>query len=235
MKHAQKNLAALALGLVALSSPPLLVQAGESEQKAANCQGFDTLAMHLERNVTDEDGEVVLLAKTVSEGLRSLNIIAPGGRELAEFEMSRKTIGIREFILESPEPADLGEVLKSYPAGAYQIRGRTISGVCIKGSATLSHTEVQVTEIVSPAEDDVVDLNNFVITWLAVPAAVSYIIAIDNETTGTTLNAESPSSATSFAVPADWLEPDNEYTVSVAVKIANGNVSSVEIPVTTAP
>lgn len=203
MKYTQMNLAAIALGLAALSSAPWVAQASEPEKKAANCQGFDTLAIHLERNATDQDGEVVLLAKTVSEGLRSLNIIAPGGRELAEFEMNRRSIGVRELILESPEPADLSDVLKSYPAGVYQIRGRTVSGVCVKGTATLSHAEVPLTEIVSPAEGEVVGLNNFVVTWLAIPAAVSYVIAIDNETTGATLKAESPSSATSFAVPAD--------------------------------
>ena len=99
---------------------------------------------------------------------------------------------------------------------------------------TLSHDLAPTTVIHTPAAEEVIARDGFVLTWSPVAEAVSYVIAIDNEDRGTSLVAESAPGAMSFTVPADWLEPGTAYIASVAVKVANGNVSSVEIPLTTA-
>ena len=69
---------------------------------------FDTASVHFEQNATDGDVEVVFKAKADDEGLAKLTIVAPDGRTVADFRApDPTTLGIREFELESPEPADV--------------------------------------------------------------------------------------------------------------------------------
>ncbi len=230
VKSAPKQAGCAVLGLGLLLTAPVFANSSNH-----SCEEFEDLSIHVEVNATDEDGEVILVAKTVEEGLRTLQVKAPNGKTIAWFDASKRTIGTRELILESPEPSDFDEVLKSFPEGAYQVTGKTMSGGCVAGTAILSHELAPMTEILTPAADAVVNLDSFVLSWETVPEAVSYIVAIDDETSGTSLIAESPATATTFVVPPDWLEAGHEYTVAVAVKTENGNVTSVEISVSTAP
>ena len=221
----------LPLAAMALIASPF-VQAGG--RPPPRCDAFTILTIHLERNATDNDGEAVILAKGDDEGLRSLVVLAPNGRNLATFAGNNRGIGVREFILESSEPADFNEVLRSFPAGVYWAYGTTVDGECVRGRMTLSHNLAPTTVIHSPSADEVIARDGFVLSWSPVAEAVSYVVSVDNEDRGTKLVAESAPDAMSFTVPADWLEPGTSYIASVAVKTANGNVSSVEIPLTTA-
>ena len=198
-----------------------------------SCGEFSELSIILEQNATDGDAEVVVFAKGQDDGLKSLTVTSPKGRLTGAFIGNPRGIGIREFILESAEPTDIDSVLRSFPEGNYRFRGTTVNGDCLKGTATLSHVLAPATVILTPGEDEVLPLDGFVLSWEAVPGAASYVIGIDNEDRGNALVAEIAPTATSFTVPAEWLEAGTEYTASVAVKAADGNVSSVEITVTT--
>ncbi|MBA2594531.1 MAG: hypothetical protein M3495_17660 [Pseudomonadota bacterium] len=81
------------------------------------CLEFTDLRMTLEQNATDGDTEVVLFAKGQDDGLKKLRIVRPDGRTVAELRGNRRTIGLREFALESAEPPELERVLRSVPAG----------------------------------------------------------------------------------------------------------------------
>lgn len=229
-KSSSKRAGCAVLGLGLLLTAPAF-----AHSSVPSCEEFEVLSIHVEVNATDEDGEAILVAKTVEEGLRTLKVVAPNGKTIAWFDASKRTIGTRELILESPEPSDFNQVLKSFPEGEYEVSGKTMGGGCVEGTAILSHELAPMTEIHTPAADAVVNLDSFVLSWDTVLEAVSYIIAIDDETSGTSLVAESPATATTFEVPADWLEAGHVYTAAVAVKTDNGNVTSVEISVSTAP
>ena len=73
------------------------------------------------------------------------------------------------------------------------------------------------------------------VSWVAVPEAVSYVVEVVNEETENALLVSVPAGATSFNVPAAWLAPDTEHQVAVAVKTATGNLTSVEIVFFTGP
>ncbi len=205
----------------------------EASNSRRACGEFADLSIILEQNATDGDAEVVILAKGQDDGLKSLAVISPTSRLTGSFVGNPRGIGIREFILESAEPTDLQSVLRSFPEGDYRFRGTTVKGDCLQGTATLSHVLAPATVILTPGEDEVLAPGNFVLTWEAVPGAASYVIGIDNEDRGNALVAEIAPTATSFTVPQEWLEAGTEYAASVAVKAADGNVTSVEIAVFT--
>ena len=200
-----------------------------------SCQPFEELRMALERNETDGDTEVVLFAQGQDEGLRSLVITGPGGKQVAEVRGSKRGVGLREFLLESAEPPDLDLVLRSFPEGTYQVRGRTVGGGCLAGSVVLSHTIAPATQLLTPAEDEVVAVDELVLSWTAVPGAVLYIVEIQNEDLGNEHTLQILPPTTSVAIPAALLVPGSAYQWGVAVQAADGNVTAVESTFSTAP
>lgn len=195
----------------------------------SRCLEFSELSIILEQNATDMDSEVVIFAKGGDEGLGRFSVTAPNGRKVARFDArGRGVIGIREFNLESPEPPDLQEVLGAFPEGTYRFRGRTMSGDCLRGEASLSHAIAMASELIAPGEGEILRRDEVVVTWAAVPEAEVYIIELQNEETEEELVADVPRSDLSFVPPEGWLVPDTEYQVSVAVKIESGNITVVE-------
>lgn len=201
-------------------------------------QEFDDAIIYLEQNFTDQDTEVVVLAKGQDEGLRTLKIHDPYRRKVLHLHAKRRTLGVREFAMESPEPG-LSEVLQAYHEGEYTFRGRTFSGVILKSVAFLSHDIPGPAVIVFP-EDEAQDIDpdaDLIIQWEPVDGAVKYLIEVEREDPEPELSMESEAveNAVSFTVSAEWLEPDSEYQVGVAVVNADGNTTWVEQTFTTAP
>jgi hypothetical protein len=192
------------------------------------CQEFEELFMTLEQNATDGDTEVVFFAKTETDGLRRLQILGPGGRRVAGFDGSRRGIGIREFVLESAEPPDLDLVLASFPAGTYTFLGRTVGGECVLGEATLSHALAPATTLLTPAEEEVVPLDDLLLSWSAVPGAERYVVELNNEDTGSEFTFEVFPPTTSLEIPAALLVADSEYQFAVGTKMPDGNITFVE-------
>lgn len=120
--------------LAGISAAAVLVLLGGSTARAEDdhgngsrvCLEFTDLRMTLEQNATDGDTEVVLFAKGQDDGLKKLRIVRPDGRTVAELRGNRRTIGLRELALESPEPPELERVLRSFPEGTYRFAGHTV-------------------------------------------------------------------------------------------------------------
>lgn len=204
-------------------------------ERVRHCDSFSELFLTLEQNATDGDTEVVLFAKGQDEGLRSLAIRAPGGRQVASVSGDHHGIGLREFHLESAEPPDLDAVLASFPEGTYWFTGKTVSGDCLKGSASLSHEIAPATELLTPEEDAEVAVDALVLSWTAVVGAERYVIELNNEDSGSEFTFEVFPPTTSLPIPAALVEPDSEYQFAVGVKTATGNITFVELNFFTAP
>jgi len=196
---------------------------------------FSELRMTLEQNATDGDTEIVLFAQGGDVGLDRLEITAPNGRAVAKFDGDRRGIGIREFLLESAEPPDLDVVLASFPEGEYSFTGRTVTGDCLRGTASLSHEIVPPTELRTPEEEEVVQIDQLVLSWNAVAGVERYVVELNNENTGSEMTFEVFPPTTSVAIPAHFVQPDSEYQFAVGTKTANGNVTFVELTFFTAP
>jgi hypothetical protein len=225
----------VALGFAWLVTPPLRTVESALAQKKRSCIDFSELRMTLEQNATDGDTEVVLFAQGGDVGLDRLEITAPNGRRVAKFDGDGRGIGIREFLLESAEPSDLDAVLGSFPEGEYSFTGKTVTGDCLEGNASLSHQIAPPTNLLTPEEEQVVGINQLVLSWEAVNGAERYVVELNNEDTGSEMTFEVFHPTTSVAIPAHFLQPDSEYQFGVGTKTANGNVTFVELTFFTAP
>lgn len=221
-------LTSMTFALSALSAHGAEAEAQHMKWKHANCQPFSELKMTLEQNATDGDAEVVLFAKGQADGLHALTITAPNGRKIAKINGDKRGIGIREFVLESAEPPDLSLVLDSFPEGRYRMRGTSVTGDCLTGSVYLSHQVAPAAELLTPTKDEVVLINDVVLSWSNVAVAVLYIVELKNETLGNEFSFQIFPPATSLAIPAAMLAPDSSYQFGVSVKTADGNITSVE-------
>lgn len=203
-------------------------------QAAQPCQEFSALQLRLEQNATDGDFEVVLFVKGQDDGLKLLKIRKPGSGKVAKLVGYGDGIGLREFTLESAEPEDLDKVLASFPAGEYKIRGRTVEGACIRGAAVLSHQLAPATELLSPMADEVVPVDQVVLSWAPVAEAELYIVELKNEDLGNTITFEVLPPTTQLAIPVNMLVAGNAYQFGVVVVAADGNKTGVERSFSTA-
>jgi hypothetical protein len=206
----------------------------EPAPAARSCLEFEELALALEQNETDGDAEVVLFAQGGDEGLRRLTITAPNGRKVARIEGDKRGVGLRELLLESAEPPDLPAVLASFPEGEYEFAGKTVSGDCLKGEAALSHALAPATTLLTPEPDEVVPIDELVLSWAAVATAEAYVVELNNEDTGEEATFTVAPPTTSLAIPAAALAADAEYQFGVGVRTAAGNLTVVELTFTTA-
>jgi hypothetical protein len=198
---------------------------------------FDIAEIHVEKNATDDDTEIVSEAVGGDDGLCQFRIYAPDGRPIVHFNsVDRSTGGQREFLIESPEPPG-DAILASYPEGLYRFRGRTCEGEWFESTGPLSHDLPAAAVITSPAADSEVDASSgIVIEWSAVPGITEYILELENESADPeqSLSFNLLPDTTQFEVPASWLASGAEYQVGVGTVAPNGNVVFAEIQFTTA-
>lgn len=220
---------------VAAAGTALVGQPASSNPKT--CGEFSELHMTLEQNATDGDTEVVLFAKGQDEGLRRLTITGPDGRHIGTLRGAgkRRSIGLREFNLESAEPPDLAAVLRSFPEGVYRFFGRTVSGACLQGDVPLSHRIATATMLLAPLEDQVVTVGQVVLSWAAIADAERYVVELNNETNGAEMTIHVFPPTTTLAIGAPLLQRGSEYQFAVGVRTADGNITFVERTFFTAP
>jgi hypothetical protein len=197
---------------------------------------FEGAAVRLEQNATDGDAEVVLEIKSGATGIDRLSVVAPDGRTVFELSCPAPAgLGLRQFVLESPEPKDRAAVQKSFPAGTYVVRGHMLDGRELESSAELVHQLPATVGFVHPAEDaEDVPVEDLVIRWKGVAGIEGYEIEVEDEESGVAVTARLPARATSFALPAGFLEAGGDYTLAIGTVAADGNKSFVETSFTTA-
>ena len=196
---------------------------------------FEIATINVERNVTDGDTEIVISVVPADEGLKYLSIRAPNKRAVVDmFSLDHSVLGMREFNLESPEPP--GEaILAAYPQGTYKFTGLSVGGEWFQGEARLSHLMPAAPVIMSPAAESEVPAGALRIEWSTVPGLRKVVIELENESFDPeqVLSVELPADATSFDVPAAFMQPGSEYQVGVAAVGENGNITVVETVFTT--
>ena len=104
---------------LAMFAASTAVAANDNILAASTPSPFEEASLIVEQNATDGDTEVVIFGVAGDEGLRLLRIKSPDGRKVATLlAPDPTTLGIREFLFESPEPP--GEaILAAYPEGRY--------------------------------------------------------------------------------------------------------------------
>ncbi len=197
---------------------------------------FEEASMIVEQNATDGDTEVVIFGVASDEGLRLLRIKSPDGRKVATLlAPDPTTLGIREFLFESPEPP--GEaILAAYPEGRYVLYGESVSGEVFRSVLTLSHDLPAPVTILHPADEAELPAGEpLVIRWSKVPGIAEYVIEFENETEDReqALTINLPPNRTSYRIPGNLLPAGGEFQIGIHTVAENGNIVAVESTFTT--
>ena len=209
--------------------------AGRAEAQPAATAAFPVATVHLERNTTDSDYEVVFEVTGAQDGLAELTVLGPDRRTVVAFKApDSSTLGIRGFRFESPEPSDIKAVKSAYPEGIYEFSGRTTKGAKFAGKSTLSHRLAATATLVKPATATAsVSVKGLRLAWSPVEGVASYAVGIKQEELNVNLTALLPASSTSFGVPDGFLVPGKKYTLAVGTVTREGNITYVETTFTT--
>lgn len=196
---------------------------------------FAALAMRIERNVSDQDHEVVIEVKSGDAGLSTLKLVAPDGRTLLDLKAADSRLGLRSLTLETPEPKDLAKLLADYPAGRYAFTGTTTAGQALAGAVMLDHQLPEPARWLFPAADaPAVALRGLVLRWDVGKGVRSQTLLIEEEKTG-----QKVAQAMVSATTRQWQVPDGALRAGTAYKLAlggigpGGNASYIETSFTT--
>jgi hypothetical protein len=222
---------AILLGSSSDSSAPVVGHAARAPKP------FAVANVHFEQNATDGDVEVVFEVKGGADGLTGLTVIGPDGRTVMSFESpdAGGISGLRRFLIESPEPRDAASLKAAYPEGAYVFAGWTAKGDTLSGQSTLSHQLPSTAALLRPkAGATGVATEGLQIAWTPVANVAAYVVKIEQEDLGETVEARILAGAARFAVPDGFLRPGREYVLGISTVSEKGNVSAVETTFTTA-
>ena len=198
-----------AIGMLSKTQLSALGLAGRTQQRAQQL-GAET------RQVTDavmgraRDG-----AATVAVQLRS-------NKDLRH--------GLSHILVETGEPS-LAAVLAAFPAGTYELSGRTLEGRRFETQLELTHALPAAPEIFFPADgDEDIPVEGLVIQWRPDPAVSSWLVELEREDDlPGKIVVILPGKTSQFAVPAGFLQSGVEYQVGVRASSAQGNVSVSEL------
>jgi len=227
------GVAAAAVGIAAVRSDPT----PSAEAASAPIRLADARLI-VEVNATDGDAGLQLFLD--GEPWSTMTMSGPDGRRLLAIETDGrlKGYGLTELFSESSEPPftefPLEEFKKLFPEGRYSFAGTTIEGQRLVGRATLTHDIPDGPEITAPTGGETVARDNVVARWNAVttPAGidiVGYRVIVTREDPLRVFNADLTASATSMAIPAEFLESGVEYKLEVQAIEAGGNQTLTEI------
>jgi hypothetical protein len=217
----------------AIASGALLLVLVDGSARAE--EKFEKVAVYLEQNLKDKDAEVKFEAIAGNTGLATLKVTAPDGRTVIDFKAPDSKLGIRNLILESPEPKNLATVQADFPAGPYRFTGLTASGVKLEAEAVLSHSLPEAVSFIYPRPDQKsVPVTGLNIRWRPVKNSSASIVTLEQERTGREITVNLPGAAREFAVPDGFLRPGTGYILAVGTVSEQGNKSLVEIAFTTA-
>lgn len=209
----------------------------EAEPEPDSYEPFEHATIRFEQNATDGDVEVVFEVTGGDEGLTRLKVVSPEGDMLIDFTShGDESVGIRKFVMESPEPGDTESLKKAFPEGAYRFTAIDTEDNGFEGEATLSHNLPGTASILYPEpEGEGVPVENLVVKWEPVEGVAAYMVEVEAEEEGRNdkITATLPGSALSFPVPDGFLIPGAEYKVAIGTVAEGGNRSFVEAAFTT--
>jgi len=200
-------------------------------QTQAHVSAFAIAKIFLEQNFSDGQTETVVIAKGGDTGLKRFWLFSQDGKLMYEFKSPNngRNIGAREILVESPEPSDLGIILRAFPKGVYTFIGESFLGEWLYSRATLSHEIPVPTTITFPGPGSTVSRYSLTVTWGPVTGAVSYVVELKNRTTGRTLEVQIPGNEIMFQAPPAWIVPNTEYQVGVFAINSAGNKTTTEL------
>lgn len=193
--------------------------------------------MRIERNVTDQDHEVVIELTSGDAGIASLQVQAPDGRTVMDLKFPASRLGIRRLMFESPEPRDFVALQSDYPAGDYTFSALTVSGGRLEGKAVLQHRLPDAARMLVPRHGErKAPVRGLVLQWAAGDGLAAQKVVIKDDRTGAKLiDATLPGGTRRLAVGDLVLVPGTAYNWSIGTIAPGGNASYIEADFRTGP
>lgn len=205
---------------------------------------FEELTMHLEmdlpastnrlgvmagrmRSLIEMPTEVVLEVRSPF-ALAEIRVMGPTGRTVFELAQPQtRSTGISEISLEC-EGTRLREVLREFPPGEYLVQATTVDGRPVEGIARLRSRFPGYFEGLAPLDGETVLTEDVTIAWTPSQGAARYLLEIEQEDSGFSLEITLPASQTSFTVPSQILRPNQAYEYSLSVEGDTDNQLEIE-------
>jgi hypothetical protein len=230
-------------GMLAVSGvAALAVAAGASADDAADQGGSESGgAVTLEHistvvrwNATDDDSQVWLTATDPALAIAELSVTAPDGREVFSDRLDPAAGHGQERLEYRSSEHTLGDLEQIYPPGEYVWSGRTADGHHIEGTTTVSYKLPSAPAIIAPADEATdVPTDDIVVEWNPISDAQWIFVEIEAQGDARELLIRLEGSATSLALPGDYLEERTEYEVELKAVHANGNQAATDSAFTT--
>lgn len=209
-----------------------------------DAEELDATKLYFEFQSTDDDTGLHGLMGT--DGWSRLCVYAPDGTQILGVapQGNLGSLSMADIFFESREPeADeisQEEILAMFPPGDYELRGVSYEGATLTGKAWLTHDIPKPPVITSPQEDDVVDPNDFTVTWEPVTESVAgdpvEVTAYEVIVTNDNDDAEDPHGLAqpvlsvhvlphvlSLKIPSEFFESGVEYELEVIALEESGN------------
>ncbi len=211
---------------------------------------FDEARLFFELN--DTDGDLGIHAEVDGDDWKRLTIKAPNRRRAVleiQTSTSLREQGLTELRFESAEPPFTEqppeEFFDRFPAGVYEIKGRTLEGDDLESAVTITHVMPAPPEFMqpplAPCGDPVVVTPPVTIDWLPVSTShptvgtpgmmvnvESYELAIERPDLGLDFFMQLPPSITSFPVPTVFTDVPGVVKFEVLVRAQAGNRTAEE-------
>ena len=213
-------------------------ESSDGAESAQRPLRLEEATMIVEVNSTDRDAGLQVFLD--GEPWTAMAVFAPGGRKILDVDARGRLnrFGLTELFSESHEPEfselPLRKFKRRFPEGRYRFAGRTVEGRRLVGRARFSHDIPGGPRITSPAAGTTVPENNVVASWTPAPEpagvdVVGYRAIVEREDPLRVFNADLPASVTSVTIPAEYLEPGNEYKLEVQAIEESGNQTISEL------
>lgn len=174
------------------------------------------------------DEAVVVVDAETEAALDRVEVRDPGGRPVLNVGVQRRgAMALSGFVLESRE-LPLAVLRATYGEGLFDLRGRSVDGQQVLGSAMLSHELLPEPIPVFPWHGARVAATDLTVSWHADPLARGYRVVLEQgENDG--LVVQLAPGTSSFRVPDGVLAPRTETQLEIGVLGPNGNCTVVEV------
>jgi hypothetical protein len=194
---------------------------------------FERAVIYLERNVTDGDTEVRIIATADNGGFATLRVIAPDGRTVIDFKSPSSKLGIRHIDLESPEPREIEVIKADFPEGTYRFEATLVDGATLRAETILRLALPDAPTLSVPREGQTeLPVKGAKVRWEPVSDAAAVQVVLKERKGPRELRAMLPGNSTVFAIPDGFLVPGSKYEIAVGSIHQSGNRSYQEIEFT---
>jgi hypothetical protein len=194
---------------------------------------FEDARLKVEINATDGDAGLQIFLD--GEPWNHVELLDTEGKAFVDFDVTGRAenFGLTELFSESSEPPfaefPLAEFKRLFPEGTYRVRGTTVDGEPMTGTATLTHDFPDGPDILSPTDGSTVPADDVVVEWAPVttPPGIDiagYQVTVTQEKPVLRVfSVDLPATATRTSVPAEFVQGRIQYSVEVLAIEAGGN------------